>query len=175
MDKVFDNIDYLQTGNAHQQKAYVALVKHAIFTKLCGFDPILVGTIPINIHTKDSDLDVICCYTDHLLFKHLLVICFGKQEAFTIRELEEPKAIVANFKVDGFEIEVFGQDIPTRQQRGYRHMLVEHALLEKHGETFRQQVIALKEQGIKTEPAFAQLLGLSGDPYTALLAFEKQA
>lgn len=169
----FDRIDYLKSGTARQQSAYRVLSKHGLMEKLRDFDPILTGTIPINIDIQSSDLDVICCCTDAELFKETLIRCFGTYEGFTIAELPEFKAIVANFRTDEFEIEVFGQAIPTRQQRAYRHMLVEHALLELHGEDFRQQVIRLKQQGMKTEPAFAQLLGLEGDPYEALLAFEK--
>nr|WP_255539722.1 DUF4269 domain-containing protein [Parapedobacter sp. ISTM3] len=82
-------------------------------------------------------------------------------------------AIVANFFLDGFEIEIFGQRIPTRQQFAYRHLIVEHNLLNKHGEKFRQQIIELKRQGRKTEPAFALALGLTGDPYTELLKNDK--
>jgi len=169
----FDNIDYLQSGSPYQQQAYAVLLKHAVFTKLCGFDPVLAGTIPINIHLPSSDLDVLCCYSHPSEFKAQLIACFSHYEGFSISNLEEPKAIVANFRVDDFEIEIFGQDVPTREQRGYRHMLVEHYLLETRGEAFRQEVIALKKQGMKTEPAFAQLLGLTGDPYTELLTYEK--
>lgn len=168
----FDTLDYLQHGNVYQQQAYTVLVKHAIFTRLCGFDPILAGTIPINIHLPSSDLDVLCCYSHPSEFKANLIAAFSHHQGFILSELEEPKAIVANFTVEDFEIEIFGQDVPTREQRGYRHMLVEHYLLETHGEAFRQEVIALKKQGIKTEPAFAQLLGLTGDPYTELLVYE---
>ena len=54
---------------------------------------------------------------------------------------------------------------------GYLHMVIEYKILLQKGESFRQQVIALKQSGLKTEPAFAQLLGLPGNPYTALLEF----
>lgn len=74
--------------------------------------------------------------------------------------------------MDGFEIEIFGQTIPTKQQFAYRHMMVEHNLLNKYGEVFRQQIIELKRQGHKTEPAFAIALNLTGDPYMELLKFE---
>jgi hypothetical protein len=83
------------------------------------------------------------------------------------------EAIVANFSIDGIAIEIFGQNIPTREQNGYRHMLIEHRILQERGEVFREAVIALKKSGIKTEPAFAQLLQIEGDPYLGLLEYKK--
>ena len=50
-------------------------------------------------------------------------------------------------------------------------MLIEYRLLRERGEMFRQEIIALKKQGHKTEPAFAIALGLKGDPYRELLNF----
>lgn len=51
-------------------------------------------------------------------------------------------------------------------------MLVEHQILAQKGKDFRAKIIDLKKMGIKTEPAFAQLLGLQGDPYKSLLKLE---
>ena len=50
-------------------------------------------------------------------------------------------------------------------------MIIEHHILQQEGEDFKRKVVALKESGMKTEPAFAQLLGLDGDPYLALLEY----
>jgi hypothetical protein len=50
-------------------------------------------------------------------------------------------------------------------------MITEFRILQLRGEEFRHDIIALKKSGLKTEPAFASLLGLSGDPYEALLNY----
>lgn len=60
----FASPDYLLTGNVKQKAAYRVLTEHSLLEKLRSFDPILTGTIPINIDTDTSDLDIICCFTD---------------------------------------------------------------------------------------------------------------
>ncbi|MNC60542.1 hypothetical protein D3C75_1104260 [compost metagenome] len=55
------------------------------------------------------------------------------------------------------------------QQNGYLHMLLEQRILNVLGAGFREAVIEMKKIGTKTEPAFARLLNLEGDPYEALL------
>ena len=51
-------------------------------------------------------------------------------------------------------------------------MIIEYDLLNKYGETFRQQIIQLKRKGYKTEPAFCKALGIEGNPYLELLKYE---
>lgn len=53
----------------------------------------------------------------------------------------------------------------------FRHMVVEHQILCTREEGFRQKILNLKRQGYKTEPAFAKVLGLRGDPYEAILNY----
>ena len=176
MNAGFDNIEYLKSGNNRQQQAYCTLTNNQIMVKLKYFDPILVGTIPINIDIENSDLDIVCCFADKQEFIKTITDNFRNENKFTIREQKSTSgiAIVANFFVDDVEIEVFGQSIPTKQQFAYRHLIVEYNLLKKYGEKFRQQIIELKRQGHKTEPAFAIALGLTGDPYTELLKYETE-
>lgn len=75
------------------------------------------------------------------------------------------------FKGD-VQVEVFGQAQSTVQQFAYRHMVVEHAILEIGEEKWRAAVRRAKRTGIKTEPAFASLLRLPGNPYDVLLTLE---
>lgn len=171
----FDNIEYLLHGNDRQRQVYSILTNNQILSKIKQFDPILVGTIPIGIDTENSDLDIICCFADKNEFLQTITDNFRNEKNFTIREQPnfDTIAIITNFFLDGFEIEIFGQNIPTKQQFAYRHMLIEYKLLNQYGENFRQKIFELKKQGYKTEPAFAIALGLSGNPYTELLKFEE--
>jgi len=170
----FENIEYLKFGNAKQKLAYEALTKYEVLSKLKQFDPILVGTIPINIDIENSDLDIICYCKDALEFKKIIKDNFSSCKNFKIWKQNGLgyNAIVTNFNLDAFEIEIFGQDIPTKQQNAYRHMIIEHKILIERGEDFRQKIIELKQQGYKTEPAFGVLLSLNENPYIELLNYK---
>lgn len=170
----FTNISYLKTGNKKQQSAFEVLTKNEILENLSAFNPILVGTIPINIDVENSDLDIICYWNDKSEFIEKIKSLFSKESHFTIREnvINNQESVVANFHIDDFEIEIFGQNIPTQDQNGYRHMLIEAQILHSKGENFRLEVIKLKENGIKTEPAFGLLLGLNGNVYEELLDYK---
>ena len=155
----FSNIEYLKSGNQKQQEAFEILTQNKILSKLAEFDPILVGTIPINIDIENSDLDIICYWKNKIDFTEKLNSVFGKENEFTIREaiINDKESIIANFKINDFEIEVFGQNTPTKNQNGYKHMIIEHEILQSKGENFRLEIIKLKQNGYKTEPAFAFL------------------
>ena len=45
-------------------------------------------------------------------------------------------------------------------------------VLDIGGKKLRDEIKRLKRSGLKTEPAFAKLLFLDGDPYQAFLALE---
>ncbi|HEX7924915.1 MAG TPA: DUF4269 domain-containing protein, partial [Bradyrhizobium sp.] len=57
----------------------------------------------------------------------------------------------------------------VRQQRGWIHFEVERRLLALDDGRLRRAVGKLRADGLKTEPAFAAALGISGDPYRGLL------
>jgi hypothetical protein len=168
----FLNINYLQVGNERQKLVFISLTNQ-IFEKLKDFDPILTGTIPINIDIPSSDLDIICFYSNKVDFIDRAVENFGKEKDFQLRNtiINDNETFIANFWIDEFEIELFGQNIPANEQNAFRHMIIEHQILTKMGEDFRLKIIELKKDGYKTEPAFAKLLNLDGDGYISLLNY----
>lgn len=170
----FTNIDYLKTGNPKQIQAYEILIHNKVLKILSEFDPILVGTIPINIDIENSDLDIICCWKNKTEFIDKITSAFKDKTDFKIWEtsIDEHESVVINFKIDNFEIEIFGQNIPTQNQNGYKHLIMEHKILESKGENFRLEIIKLKQNGYKTEPAFGKLLGLNHNPYKELLEYK---
>jgi len=170
----FSTIEYLKTGNQKQILTYEILTQHTILLNIAEFEPILVGTIPINIATKDSDLDIICYWKNKTNFKTKIQFVFGNEKEFKIREtqIENHETVIANFKIYPFEIEIFGQNIPTKNQNGYKHMIIENQILASKDENFRLEIIKLKQKGYKTEPAFGLLLGLKNDPYLELLNYK---
>jgi hypothetical protein len=167
-------IEYLQAGSPAQQAAYHTLQRHAILPLLQAYTPILVGTFPLNIAIASNDLDIICEVHDFPAFSQLVAQHFGHCPAYTTRQIQVGgvASLVISFRLDEMEVEVFGQPLASKQQNGYRHLVVEARLLALGGAAFKQAVIDLKTQGLKTEPAFATLLALPGDAYQALLHLE---
>jgi hypothetical protein len=150
-----------------------------LFRALSPYAPTLIGTYPLGLQTSMSDLDVACCCADLLQFEHSLssaLIDLGTPTAPPRRITLSPEASVTSFACDGLPVEVFCQGIPVYEQHGFRHMIIEGRLLSLGASVrLRERVLALRQTGVKTEPAFAKLLGLAGDPYAALLALESQS
>ncbi|WP_400194312.1 DUF4269 domain-containing protein [Hymenobacter sp. B81] len=167
---------YLEAGNARQQLAFEVLQVLRLWARLADFDPVLAGTIPLAIDTPESDLDVLCevVLAEQPHFCQLLKSYYGHLPDFRLRRavVGDEDSIISNFRYEGFEIEVFDQAIPTSQQLGFRHLLIDHVLLQAGREAWRRAVQQLKERVPKTEPAFALLLQLSGNPYETLLTLE---
>jgi hypothetical protein len=167
----FKNIRYLKYGNSRQQNAYKTLSELKVFEKLKRFNPILTGTIPIEIDLPESDLDVICACSDHREFSDLNIKLFGQKKDFNISTCDYNGIIttLCQFKSNGFKIEIFGQNITTEKQNAYLHMMIEYKIMQEKGLEFKSKIKALKAKGVKTEPAFAELLKLKEKPYEELL------
>lgn len=166
---------YLQQGTPRQQAAFAALESLGIWRALRPYTPVLVGTVPLDLDIPGSDLDVICEAHNLPVFERGVVAAFGRMRGFAVwrHENDDLPAVVATFRYRGWPVEVFGQSRPVTAQNAYRHMGVEARLLALAGEQARVAIRALKESGLKTEPAFARYFGLAGDPYQRLLALSR--
>jgi hypothetical protein len=171
MQQDWCDLTYLRRGTATQQAAYQALEALRVFPLLRAFDPVLVGTIPLDIDIPGSDLDIVCYAEDGDAFTQCLLDAFGHYAGFVLQRkiLHELPTVIAQFMYQGFPVEIFGQPLPVTVQPAFRHLLVEERLLRHGGAELRQRIRHLKSQGLKTEPAFATVLALVGDPYDRLL------
>jgi hypothetical protein len=165
------DLSYLKHGTAVQREVYALLSELNVMTLLADHHPVLVGTVPIGIQVESSDLDIICEVHDREIFAAKASLLFSRMDDYCSESkiVDGVPRIKINFSAGGWPIELFGQPRPTGLQNGYLHMAVEDRVLKVLGDSFRQQVIALKTEGVKTELAFARLLQLEGDPYGALL------
>lgn len=173
MSNKWKDILYLQQGDSIQKKSFEVLKKVKIFEVLQEFEPILVGTIPLGIYVNKSDLDIICCVHEFERFENLLIEEYGKCDRFQINSTKE--VLVCNFFVEEMEIEIYASEQKSTSGAGYRHMLIEHRILELAGKTFHDKIVELKQNGLKTEPAFASLLQLEGNPYDVMLELENKS
>jgi uncharacterized protein len=166
------DLAYLKEGSCVQRQAYNALVESDSFTKLKPFTPVLVGTFPLNLVVKNSDLDIICTYTDRELFKKQLHKAFRDFSDFHLTESDDH--VTCTFHFNGFPFEVYGSPVPVLQQNGYIHRQIEYRLLQVGGKQAFDTILMDKESGLKTEPAFAKYFNIPGEnPYQALLKLER--
>ena len=165
---------YLKNGNQTQKKAFKIIQDLKIFEILSDYDPILIGTVPIDIDIPSSDLDIICYSSDLETFSRHLTSHFGSLNDFKIYtcEVSREPSLVCCFQTNLFPIEIFAQNIHSKNQHGYRHMLLQARLLNLAPVTIREHIRKLKLEGFKTEPAFAKYFELPGEPYSALLKLE---
>jgi hypothetical protein len=150
---------------------------HEIFAALQEFHPLLAGTFPLGLQTAKSDFDILCEAPSLDRFEAVARAAFGLREGFFMERRSDlkPPAVVASFGVQGSRVELFAQGRPVYEQNGFRHLVVEGRLLRLGGERLGARVLALKRAGLATEPAFAQVLGLQGNPFEAMLQLESSS
>jgi hypothetical protein len=172
MNELFNR---MKTGTIRQRAAWETTLKLAILGDLKEYDPVLCGTVPIGIDMPDSDLDLIVEVKDLEKCEILLKQLYGGRENFILKRtsIRGQEVVKANFLFDEFEFEVFGQNIPVHQQHAYLHMMIEHHILEENHQ-IKERVVKLKQSGIKTEPAFCEVLGIKGDPYSELIHYGRE-
>jgi hypothetical protein len=152
----------------------IALDASGLLDHLRVFDPVLVGTVPLDIDIAGSDLDILCHAPRRDELAAVLIQTYANLPGFTLSRDRSGncEAIIARFQALSVPIEIFATARPVEEQEGFRHLNVEYRLLQFGGAVLREQVRQLKRAGMRTEPAFARLLELPGDPYEALLGLE---
>jgi hypothetical protein len=172
----WQTLAYLERGTPRQRAAFQTLTHLNIMPALRHYNPVLVGTVPLNIDIAGSDLDIVCqveSAADLDVFRQTVEAHLGTEHSFRQRRyrLKTVPTYVARVETDTFPVEVFAQPLPVASQAAYRHLCVEYRLLQLADDTAaaREAIRQLKRSGLKTEPAFAQYFGIPGDPYQALL------
>jgi len=147
--------------------------RHALLVRLAAFDPHVAGTPPLGLDLPSSDIDILCHAPDLEAFAAATRGAFGHSPQFELGTWAgPPRAVIASFLADDWRVEVFGATCPVAEQAGWRHFEVERRLLALGGPAFRAAIMEARRGGLKTEPAFAERLGLAGDPFAALLEIE---
>lgn len=143
----------------NNQKVYRALMDSKILEILKPFDPLVVGTFPLNLSARGSDVDILI----HMNGSETLQMLLNDFENVVF------DSATANLTFADVAFEIFAQSLEPVKQVACKHFQVEERLLKLGGESFHQGLVKLREQGLKTEPAFAEMMKLTGDPYQELL------
>jgi len=168
----FSNIEYLRAGNEKQRAAWDVLSGTGLFGMLEIYEPVLAGTIPIGIDVEGSDLDIVCRYTRKENFVHDMESRFASEKGFSLNERIGTDIILCRFDKGGFPVEIYASLMNPSMSNAFRHMISEYRILRLAPPQFRKDIIDLKNEGVKTEPAFAKLLRLDGNPYEAMTLLE---
>ena len=170
----FHHLSLESVINLEKSAAYAALQSSGILRDFKTYRPLVAGTIPLAVNLPSSDLDILMTAQNLNEAQELLTKAFSKENDFsaTRTNIADIDSLIVNFCHGGIAFEVFVQNGESVQQTAYRHFQVEELLLKLKGETFREHIMKLRREGLKTEPAFAQALGLTGDAYLSLLKLQ---
>lgn len=156
---------------------FSALKSSRILNYLKPFSPLIAGTLPLNLSVVESDVDIIISGDDLQIMKSQLINKFECYPDFICDEklVHGERTILASFTFQEIKFEIFGQQTFSLKQKGYLHFLVEERLIKIGGEPFLNKINEARSLGLRTEPAFAKVLQLSGDPYEELLSLNKKS
>ena len=147
-----------------------AISASKILTVLSQFCPHVVSTIFVGFDTEHSDIDIVCDYQQQEVFSAAFESAYSGKDNYVLRLY--PDYAVGRFNFSGFLFEVYASKQAVQHQFAYRHYCIMQRLSSLGGTAMKQMVRELKNKGLKTEPAICQVLGLRGDPYTAILELE---
>jgi hypothetical protein len=153
-----------------------AIGSSGLLDELRDFDPRVVGTLPLGLSTPASDIDVVCHVPDPAAFAQMVWRRYGSCDGFALYQwCSSRRPVVARFEWAGWPFELFGDPRPVDQQEGWLHFEIERRLLALDDGRLRKAVAGHRARGMKTEPAFAAVLAIAGDPYSGLLALGRES
>lgn len=169
----FKSWQYILEESDVQRSVKQVLEDSGIFSVISGYSPVICGSYPLDIALPGSDVDISCYAPNLESYIYFALEHFKEKENFylKIKEIRNEPSVIVRFTHHGQLIELFTQKVPVEQQHGFLHLVTEWHILRELGKKFREQLMALRESGLKTEPAFAHLLRLKGDPYLALIDY----
>ena len=171
----FHHLSLESVINTEKSKAFSALHSSAILKDFKKYRPLVAGTIPLGVEVADSDLDILMTSENLHELRDQLTLSYSGEENFSnsIKAFSGADTLLCNFTHQGTDFEIFAQSCESVQQTAYAHFQIEERLLKIKGPNFRQQILKLRQEGSKTEPAFATALGIDADPYLTLLKLQK--
>lgn len=157
------------------KRVFNALENSKILKNFKNFTPFVAGTFPLGVYTAESDVDILMYAEDLNELEHLLKNEYKTLEAFTTRRshVDGLETLVVNFNLNEVPFEIFAQNRDVTKQKAYLHFQIEERLLKIGGSPFTKVVVENRRKGLKTEPAFAEALGIQGDAYAELLLLQK--
>ena len=158
--------------NLEQNQTIYSMIKESdILSNLSQYGPLIAGTFPLNISSDTSDIDLILSAPDLVDLQRKLHSLYGGVSGFKDRfcKVEGVDSYIANFVLLDVPVEVFAQETPSVMQTAYAHFQVEEQILKVAGFDFKNEIIKLRNQGLKTKLAFATALKLKGEPFDAIL------
>jgi hypothetical protein len=160
-----------------QSKIHQAIHQSKVLELLKTYRPLVAGTFPLDLQTEDSDLDILLTCQNLTELPNLFKTHFGQMEQFECQQMmvDGQPTVVASFRFQGIPFELFAQNQESVRQRGYLHFQIEERLMKLGGLGLKTKLQEARIKGLKTEPAFAQVLGLPGDPYAALLRLQTRS
>jgi predicted metalloenzyme YecM len=149
-----------------------------LMAKMAAWRPLFSGSIPLEIDLPGSDLDILLEATDLERDSVAIKKALGRSIDLTWKPAVSShggRALIARIKNAPRTIELFLSETPVLRQNSHRHLLSEYLYLLAKGESLRTEVRKLKQSGLRTEPAFAAALDITGDPYQELLKWPSAA
>lgn len=171
----FHQLSLLSVINVEKNtKVWNAILNSKILEIFAKNQPLIAGTFPLNVEVETSDVDILLQSTELEAVKLTLNNHFGACQEFSqhTKVIDDLDSLVCHFVFNDVPFEVFVQNKEPVRQTAYLHFLVEERLLKLGGKDFKDKVAEERGKGSKTELAFTTVLGLTEDPFRALLKLQ---